>query len=92
MQVTPARELCWLLPGLAFGVTTMDQSLPFHCSASVVWASETPTAQQSAALTHTTPLRLVSPDRLGLGVVTIDQTLPFQCSAREKMPLLPLPT
>src|SRR6202043_2303081 len=67
---------------LGLGVVTIDQALPFQCSASVRFGpSLTPTAQQSEALTHATPRSWFAVSGLGLGVVTIDQALPFQCSA-----------
>ena len=69
--------------GLGLGVVTIDQVLPFQCSARVLTkrpALAKPTAQQSEVPVHATAERLSS-EGLGFGVVTIDQALPFQCSA-----------
>lgn len=65
---------------LVLGVGTMDQALPFQCSAKV-WAAAPllpyPTAQQSELLAQLTPPIIWE----ALGVVTFDQTVPFQWSA-----------
>ncbi len=80
----------WTLPrmltGLGFGVATIDQVLPFQCSASV-WSVvlvplPNPVAQQFELLAHVTPLRAFNVERLGFGVATVDQALPFQWAAK----------
>lgn len=82
-QATPSRRL---VGELVLGVVTMDQALPFQCSARVsseepLPLSAVPTAQQSELLTQPTPMRSLASEGLVLGVVTKDQALPFQCWA-----------
>ena len=60
---------------------TMDQALPFQCSARV-WKAplllkELPTAQQSEVVMQATPERRLCCDAPGLGVVTLDQVSPL---------------
>jgi hypothetical protein len=79
-----------LVPG-RFGLGTIDQLVPFHCSVNV--AEAPPTAEQVAALVHETAS---SPARGsdGFGVATAIQLVPSQrsTSGRELNPLLDLPT
>jgi len=70
---------------VGFGLPTIDQAVPFQCSASVLpvpvrkfWLS--PTATQSLVLAHATPLRSEFGRAVGFGLATIDQLDPFQCS------------
>lgn len=82
-QATPSRRL---VCELVLGVVTMDQALPFQCSARVsseepLPLSAVPTAQQSELLAQLTPMRSLVCEGLVLGVVTMDHTLPFQCWA-----------
>ena len=88
VQATALRTFC---VGLGFGVVTIDQSLPFHSSASVCMVpplpvDASPTAQQSEAPAQVTPIRRLflaaTPREEALGVVTMDQLMPFHCSAK----------
>ena len=74
---------------LGFGDGTIDQFVPFQCSVNVlieivvaVNVEEKPTAVQSVAVAHDTPVRLGRNTPVGLGLGTIDQVVPFQCSVR----------
>ena len=71
---TPASEVSAAPP--AFGVATIDQLVPFQCSARLfcdVDVDENPTAAQSLALAHDTPLSCVSFEPTGVGEATIAQ-------------------
>jgi hypothetical protein len=83
-QATPERKLT---DEVVLGVGTMDQALPFHCSANVcpgapLMGKVCPTAQQSEVLTQATPERRENVEGFGLGVGTMDQMLPFHCSIK----------
>src|SRR5580704_6537124 len=72
-----------------FGLGTIVQVVPFHCSINVFSAkfdlekvAVTPTAMQFVVDGHDTPTSDVSADPLDFGVDAIDQFVPFQCSAR----------
>jgi hypothetical protein len=83
-QVTSWSRLA-CVPGPGLGTT--DQVDPFHSSLSAESTkgttakfSEYPTATQSMALVHDTPLRTLATSTLGLGVT--DQPLPSQLSIK----------
>jgi hypothetical protein len=68
-------------------VGAIDHAEPFHRSARLcapvsLGSVASPTAQQSAELTHVTPKSRFSSPTLVSGVGTIDQAVPSQCSAR----------
>jgi hypothetical protein len=63
----------------------MDQTDPFHCSTSDVFAVPppvfpSPTATQKMALTQSTPVRSAKVEDAGLGLGTADHDVPFHCS------------
>src|SRR5262249_37374119 len=88
VHVTSRSWLSWV--ALVLGELTMDHAVPFQCSMNVwprsPWPWE-PTAQQSEAEVHVTPLRPFHP--MALGEVTMDHAVPFQCSM-SVWPTLPL--
>jgi hypothetical protein len=67
-------------------VVRRDQLLPFQRSASVVVVPEAsveyPTAMQSVADLHETPLSTLPAAPVGFGVVWSDQLVPFKRSAK----------
>ena len=78
---TPASEFSAAPP--AFGVGTIDQLVPFQRSARLfceVDVEENPTAAQSLALAHDTPLSCVSFEPVGFGAATIAHWVPFHRS------------
>jgi hypothetical protein len=64
-----------------FGLGTTLHVVPSHDSIRLFTFPEIPTATQSVADTHDTPLRVATlPDGVGLG--TTDHPVPFQASVR----------
>ena len=82
-QITPRRRFRSAEPVL--GEETRLQVLPFQCSItvwSVVPLSAYPTAQQSAAEVHVTPVSTLGVNELVLAEATIAHAEPFQCSVK----------
>ena len=81
------------------GVLTMDQAVPFQCSARVCALAfgppgpmlPSPTAQQSEALMQVTALRTLVSVGLVLGVVTIDQVNPLAACRQGSATIAPSP-
>ena len=81
--------------GLARGVASTDQLVPFQSSAngtSEVPLEVPPTAMQLATLVHDTLARLTMSPELAPGVWFIDQAVPFHVSMSEAGPALSTPT
>ena len=88
-QETLVNEL-YVAP-LGVGVGSIDQAVPFHCSARVISpeqnpplhpVSAEPTPVHAVGDVHDMPLRTLALDPLGFGVGWIDQALPSHTSAR----------
>jgi hypothetical protein len=84
VQDTLDRKLKAVLTpvGIGLGVGWIDQVVPFHCSASVVWLVPVPlcpTAEHALAAVQDTPERVPPP--VGFAVGWITQVVPFDCSA-----------
>ena len=78
---TPVSSFDWV--SLVFGLGTIDQVTPFHCSMRVFGVLPTlkvPTAVQAEAAEHETPVRSFDWVSLVFGLGTIDQVTPFHCS------------
>jgi len=79
---TPSSSAVVFVP-VGRGVDTIDQVVPFQCSARLVSdvdVEEIPTAAQSVTLAHDTPLNAVSSEPVGFGDATVDQLTPFHRS------------
>jgi hypothetical protein len=87
---TPPRTLLVAPAGL--GVVWIVQLVPFQASANVAVAAaplvNDPTAVQTVADGHDTPLSWLPVAPAGFGVLWTAQLLPFQASARTWLPLL----
>jgi hypothetical protein len=67
-----------------FGLVTIDQAAPFHCSMSVCSEEGSlaePAAMQNEVLTQDTAASPFGREE-ALGLVTMDQAVPFHCSTR----------
>jgi hypothetical protein len=79
---TPTSSAAAFVPA-GRGEVTIDQFVPFQCSARAFWdvdVEENPTAAQSVSLAQDTPFHSVSFDPVGFGEATIDQVVPFHRS------------
>ena len=76
--------MLWPAPG-ALGLATIDQVVPFHCSANVTRSeplNARPAAVQSVVVGHETLLRMLQRAPAAFGLATIDQVVPFHCSTK----------
>ena len=89
VHATPSKTVC--VEPAGFGVVAIDQLVPFHFSTndrSTPLTVESPTAKQTVALVHATPLRSVTVEPVGFGLLEIAHVVPFQRSTSE--PVTPL--
>jgi len=85
-HVTPSRAES--VAPVGFGLATIDQLVPFQCSANVLWPGPlaAPTAKQLVVLGHDTPFSSDSFSPVGFGLAITDQLVPFQCSTSVARP------
>ena len=84
----PFKSLLWI--DALFGLDTIDQVVPFHCSTSVwsgvaSWAI--PTAMQKSDEVQETPVNALS--EATVGTAAKDHVAPFQCSTRGLLNAVP---